>query len=145
MLLWMTMKNSAMALNIARIRKEVGLYTRQARRYHVALFGAAKGCRGAVAGVWTEQTFGTIKTVQELTVPVPEQALAALRLSPAEMTSELRLAAAAKLFELGRLSSGVAAELAGLPRVVFLSRLADYGVATFRLSEEELQKELERG
>ncbi len=53
----------------------------------------------------------------------------------------LRMAAAVKLFELGRLSSGSAARLAGVPRVVFLSRLADYGVDTFRLTEEQLLKE----
>jgi len=54
---------------------------------------------------------------------------------------ELRMAAAVKLFELGRLSSGAAATLAGVPRVVFLSRLGDYGVDTFRLTEEQLRAE----
>ncbi len=49
--------------------------------------------------------------------------------------------AAVKLFELERLSSGAAAVLAGVPRVVFLSKLADFGVDTFRLTEEELQRE----
>ena len=48
-----------------------------------------------------------------------------------------------KLYELGRLSSGAAAQLAGIPRVVFLTKLADYGVPTFRLTEEELRLELE--
>ena len=61
-----------------------------------------------------------------------------IRLSAEEA---LRMAAAVKLFELGRLSSGAAAHLAGIPRVVFLSRLADYGVDTFRLSTEDLQGE----
>jgi predicted HTH domain antitoxin len=51
------------------------------------------------------------------------------------------MAAAVKLFELGRLSSGAAARLAGVPRTVFLTRLADYGVDTFRLTEEELARE----
>jgi predicted HTH domain antitoxin len=51
----------------------------------------------------------------------------------------LRMASAVKLYEMGRLSSGVAAQLAGVSRAVFLSRLADYGVDTFQLSEEELQ------
>jgi len=46
-----------------------------------------------------------------------------------------------KLYEMGKLSSGAAASLAGVPRVVFLSRLADYGVTTFRLTKEELKKE----
>jgi hypothetical protein len=38
------------------------------------------------------------------------------------------------------MSSGAAA-LAGIPRVVFLSKLSDYGVDTFSLSEEELERE----
>jgi len=51
------------------------------------------------------------------------------------------MAATVNLFELGQLSSGAAARLAGVPRAVFLSRLADYGVDTFRLTEEQLQRE----
>jgi hypothetical protein len=39
------------------------------------------------------------------------------------------------------LSSGAAAKLAGVPRVVFLTKLADYGVDTFTLSQEQLQQE----
>ena len=65
----------------------------------------------------------------------------ALKVSPEQMGAELRLAAAIKLYELGRLSSGTAAKLAGVPRVVFLTKLADYGVDTFRLTEEQLARE----
>ena len=57
------------------------------------------------------------------------------------MGAELRLAAAIKLYEVGRLSSGAAAKLAGVPRAVFLTKLTDYGVETFRLSEEQLERE----
>jgi len=72
---------------------------------------------------------------------VPSEALLALKVSSEEAADTLRMAASVKLYELGRISSGVAARLAGVPRVVFLSRLAEFGVATFRLTEEQLLNE----
>ncbi len=77
----------------------------------------------------------------KITLSIPDEALVALKVNPEQMGAELRLAAAIKLYELGRLSSGAAAKLAGVPRVVFLTKLADYGVATFRLTEEQLERE----
>jgi predicted HTH domain antitoxin len=76
--------------------------------------------------------------MSKISLTLPDEALVALKLAPEAAADEVRLAAAAKLYELGRLSSGAAASLAGVPRTVFLSRLADYGVACFSLNPEEL-------
>jgi predicted HTH domain antitoxin len=79
--------------------------------------------------------------VNRIVLERPEASLLALNVTSEEAGSTLRIAAAVKLFELGRLSSGAAARLAGIPRVVFLSRLADYGVDTFCLTADELERE----
>ena len=66
----------------------------------------------------------------------------AVHLDKRELNQNLRLMAALKMFELGKLSSGKAAELAGMPRVQFLETCGQYGVSVFNYSAEELEKEL---
>ncbi len=78
----------------------------------------------------------------QLTLNIPEETALALKLDPDKLRHEVLLAAAMKLYELGKLSSGAAANLAGIPRVLFLSKLADYGVNTFNLTEAELSEDL---
>ena len=69
---------------------------------------------------------------------IPRETILALKGSTEDVGLILRMASAAKLYEMGKLSSGAAAQLAGVPRAVFLSRLSDYGVDTFQLSEDDL-------
>ncbi len=76
-----------------------------------------------------------------ITWNIPRETLFALKGSTEEVGAMLRMASAVKIYEMGKISSGAAASLAGVPRTVFLSRLADYGVDTFQLSEEELQRQ----
>lgn len=77
------------------------------------------------------------------TLEIPEEVLGVLGVDPTRAAGELRLLAAMKLFELGRISSGVAASLAGLARVEFLAKLGEYGVSPFQVTPAELEQDLE--
>ena len=77
-----------------------------------------------------------------MTLNIPDRLLSALRTPPRIDEGELRMILAIKLYELGRLSAGAAAEMAGMAKPVFLSRLADYGVDALRLTDEDLRQEV---
>ena len=79
---------------------------------------------------------------RSLTIEYGDEVLVALGLTPEEFGEEAQILLAVKLYEMGRLSTGAAAEFAKVPKPLFLTKLADYGVDTFDLSEEELQSDL---
>ena len=78
-----------------------------------------------------------------LQVNVPEGFAQAVHLTQAELEGQIRLMAALKMFELGKLSSGEAAELAGVARVEFLDLCGRYQVPIVQYGEDELKRELE--
>jgi predicted HTH domain antitoxin len=77
-----------------------------------------------------------------LTIEYGDEVLLGTGLSPAEFSAEAKLLLAAKLYELGRLTSGQAAKLCGMGRVDFLLSLPRVGVATSNLREEDAEEEL---
>ncbi len=81
-----------------------------------------------------------MKTIQ---IDLPDEIFLSLKETPEELAQELRVASAVKLYELGKLSSGRAAELAGLSRISFLQLLARYDVSIFNIAEKELKQDLE--
>jgi predicted HTH domain antitoxin len=78
----------------------------------------------------------------QLTIEYPETFPDAVGSTREQFEQEAKWAMAVKLFELNRLSSGMAASLVGVDRVTFLLKLADYGVPMIDLSEEELRSEV---
>jgi predicted HTH domain antitoxin len=80
------------------------------------------------------------------TIPVelPESVFSALRFAPDEFVREMRLAAAIKWYELGRISQGKAAEIAGLSRAAFIDALSRFQVSPFQYSAEEVAEEVAR-
>ena len=66
---------------------------------------------------------GIEEYMKPFVVEYPEVLPGLLRMTEEKFAAEVRLLAAAKLFELGKLSSGKAAAKAGLGRVAFLHKL----------------------
>lgn len=66
-----------------------------------------------------------------LTLPYPEDLPEALGKTSEEFEQEMRFLVAARLYELGRISSGRAAELAEMTRVDCLANLSRYRISVF--------------
>jgi len=77
--------------------------------------------------------------VGRIQLDVPDEVLVSLKETPQTLARELRIAAAVKFYELGKLSSGRAAQLAGMSRVEFLSALGRFQVSPFFMSPEQLE------
>jgi predicted HTH domain antitoxin len=80
--------------------------------------------------------------MREVTLYVPDDLDLALNVQPGALPRELLFAAAVKLFELGKISSGKASELAGIPKPLFLSRLADMGISASTLRSDDITEEI---
>jgi len=58
--------------------------------------------------------------------------------------ADLKMVLAAKLFDMGELSSGQAAKVAGITKREFIESVGRYGVSVFQYSDEELDRDLAR-
>lgn len=77
-------------------------------------------------------------SMKRVEIDLPDETFAGLDRESAEVAAELRAAAAAKLYELGRVSQEVAAQIAGVSRSEFLTVLSQHKVSPFQETAEEV-------
>ena len=78
----------------------------------------------------------------QLTIPYSDELLLSLKASPERFEAEARLLLAVKLYELNRISTGMAAQLAGMGRVAFMFELEKYGLSPIGVEPDELESDL---
>ena len=86
--------------------------------------------------------YGILKSKEEqsmqLTVNFPDSLPDLLQETKQEFEFEVKMALAAKLFQMKRISSGIAASIVGIPRTTFLLNLHKFGVPMIDLDKDEL-------
>lgn len=78
----------------------------------------------------------------QILVEVPANLPDAIQCTPQQFIQEAKLAIGVKLFEMKRLSSGMAASLVGMDRVQFLGELHRYGIAMIDIEGDELAQDI---
>ena len=76
---------------------------------------------------------------RSITINIPEKVFLAEKKDEKSFGRKLSLLTAVKLYELGRLTSGRAAELAGMPRIEFLLSLERYKVFPLNAELSDLE------
>jgi len=77
-----------------------------------------------------------------LTIDLPETVFAALHADPDEFSRQMRVAAAIKWYETGRVSQSKGAEIAGLSRSDFIDALSEAKVSPLQITVEQLKEDL---
>ena len=80
-----------------------------------------------------------------LTIRLPNEIRQMLNRTPEEMSRDLRIYTALMLFRLGKLSSGAAAMMAGIPRVMFFDLCTEYDIPVSQITPDELEREMTDG
>ncbi len=78
----------------------------------------------------------------QLTIPYTDDLLLSLKSDQRQFEAEARLLLAVKLYELGRISTGTAAQLAGIGRVEFIFELQRFGLSPIGVEPDELAEDV---
>ena len=74
--------------------------------------------------------------MNQINVSYPETLAFSLKMQNYEFEREIKTASLVKFYELGKVSSGFAADILGISRIAFLDRLAAYGVSAYADADE---------
>jgi len=78
----------------------------------------------------------------KITMEIPDSSLSITKERPEDFARSLRIAAAVKWYELGKISQSKAAELIGCSRSDLFNHLREYGVPFIQMTELDLEQEL---
>ncbi len=84
------------------------------------------------------------RKTRALRITYPEDLLLSLKESPEEFEKEARLLLAVKLYELGKVSTGVAAKIAGMGRVAFMMSLGRFDLSPLTTDPREIARDFAR-
>ncbi len=76
-----------------------------------------------------------------LVIPYPDDLLLSLKETLKEFERQARLLLAVKLYELDKISTGMAARLAGMGRVAFMFELGRFGLSPIGVEPDELAQD----
>lgn len=72
-----------------------------------------------------------------IAISYPESLALSLKMGDREFEQEMKTLSLVKLYELGKISSGIASQLLGISRIEFLNLLGKYKVSYFQNGNEE--------
>jgi len=99
-----------------------------------------------VSRAWEEKKKRRKNVMEDiLTVHIPNEIRRTLNRTSKEMERDIRLYSALMLFRIGKLSSGAASLMAGIPRVMFLDLCSEYDIPVSQITAEELRREAGNG
>jgi len=74
--------------------------------------------------------------MNQISVSYPETLAFSLKMQNSEFEQEIKTASLVKFYEMGKVSSGLAAKILGISRIDFLDRLSAYGVSAYADADE---------
>ena len=81
--------------------------------------------------------------MNHLQIDYPEALPDLLQLTTREFEAEAKMAMAAKLYDMGKISSAIAADILGISRVAFLLQLSRYQVSAMNFDPDELMNDVD--